>query len=144
MAAALTGSAYYLAQREKLIRNHRKMLAIGRDLLAERYGAEHVPAILAESDAEFTALIPQIPYIGGTANSYTDLLVQMTSLLALYRVLTRRGRPAAEIGALVHLLGERTVNQTPAVLRRLLGRFYMSRFWRGRAAKRAAVAGPAA
>lgn len=139
MAAILTGSAYYLAQREKLIRNHRKMLAAGRGLLVERYGAEDTPAILAESDTEFAALIPQIPYIGGAANSYTDILVQMTSLLALYRVLTRRGRPVGEIGALVHLIGERTVNQTPRVLRRLIGRFYMSRFWRERAAKRATV-----
>ncbi|MCC7362600.1 MAG: L-2-amino-thiazoline-4-carboxylic acid hydrolase [Anaerolineales bacterium] len=139
MAAALTGSAYYLAQREKLIGNHRKMLAVGRDLLAERYGAAEAPAILSESDTEFAALIPHIPYIGGAANSYTDLQVQMTSLLALYRSLTRRGRPVAEIGALVHLIGERTVNQTPAMLRRLIGRFYMSRFWRGRAAKRAAL-----
>jgi hypothetical protein len=139
VAAPLTGPAYYAAQREKLIKGHRKMLAVGRELLAERYGAAEAPAILAEGEAEFDALIPHIPYIGGAANSYTDILVQMTSLLALYRVLTRRGRPVEEIGALVHLIGERTVNQTPRVLRRLIGRFYMSRFWRGRAAKRAAI-----
>jgi hypothetical protein len=134
-----TGADYYLSQTKELVHGHRRMLAVGQALLAERYGADAVPALLVEAEAEFTGLIPHIPYIGGAANSYTDILVQMTTLLALYRVLTRRGRPVAEIGELVHLIGLKTVNQTPRVLRRLIGRFYMSRYWRGRAAKRASV-----
>ena len=134
-----TGADYYTSQASKLLKNHRSMLAVGRALIAERYGAADTPAILAEADVEFTGLIPQIPYIGGAANSYTDILVQMTTLLALYRVLSRRGRPVAEIGELVHLIGLKTVNRTPQVLRRLIGKFYMSRFWRKRIAARAAV-----
>lgn len=135
----ITGADYYQAQTKKLVRGHRQMLAVGRELLAERYGAAGTPTLLAEAEAEFTGLIPHIPYIGGAANGYTDTLIQMTTLLALYRVLTRRGRPVAEIGTLVHAIGERTVNRMPQVVRRLIGRFYMSRYWRGRAAQRAAV-----
>ena len=115
----LTGPDYYLSQKLALLKGHRRMLGIGRDLLAERYGEAETPSLLTQAEAKFEALIPQIPYIGGAQNSFTDTLVQMTTLLALYRVLERRGVPVAEIGELVYHLGQRTLNRFPAVLRDL-------------------------
>jgi hypothetical protein len=106
-------------------------------LLAERYGAEAVPGLLSEARAEFEALIPAIPYIGGADNPLTDTLVQMTSLLAFHRVLTRHGRPVEEIGALVHGMAQNRIESTPPALRRLLGKLYMSRLWRRRTERKA-------
>jgi hypothetical protein len=133
----LTGPDYYLSKKPALLKGHRRMLAVGLGLFHARYGEADTPAILAEAETEFDALIPHIPYIGGAANSFTDTLVQMTTLLALYRALQRRGRPVAEIGELVHLLGQRTVGRFPGGVRRLIGRFYMSRFWRRRTEQKA-------
>jgi hypothetical protein len=130
---------YYLAQRPMLLKNHRKLIAIGLDLMRSRYGEECTAAIVEEAHAEFERLIPQIPYIGGSANSLTDTLVQMTSLLALYRVLKRHGRPVEEIGELVYQMAETWVKQYPRFVRMLIGRFYMSQFWRRRTHRRADV-----
>jgi hypothetical protein len=132
-----TGSDYYVARTAALLRGHDQLCTYGHALLAERCGAEAVPAILAEARDEFAALIPAIPYIGGRDNPLTDTLEQMTSLLALYRVLQRRGTPVAEVGALVHAMAQRRVDSTPAILRRLLGRLYMSRLWRRRTERKA-------
>jgi hypothetical protein len=132
-----TGSDYYVARTAALLRGHDRLCAYGHELLAERYGAAAVPAILAEARDEFAALIPAIPYIGGRANPLTDTLEQMASMLALYRVLQRRGRPVAEVGALVHAMAQRRIDSMPALLRRLAGRLYMSRLWRRRTERKA-------
>lgn len=134
-----TGSDYYLARAPALLKAHDRLCANGTALLADRYGAAAAPAILAEARDEFTRLIPAIPYIGGRENPLTDTLEQMTSLLALYRVLTRRGRPVAEIGALVQAMAQHHIEHTPALLRRLAGKLYMSRLWRRRTERKAQV-----
>ena len=132
-----TGPAYYTSRGPALLKAHDRLCANGTALLAERYGAEAVPALLAEAREEFRGLIPAIPYIGGRNNPLTDTLEQMTSLLALYRVLTRRGRPVEEIGTLVHDMAQHHIDQTPALLRKLLGKLYMSRLWRRRTERKA-------
>jgi hypothetical protein len=132
-----TGADYYVGRSKALTKAHDQLLRYGMGLLTERYGAEAVPGIVAETRAAFAGLIPQIPYIGGQANPLTDTLEQMTSLLALYRVLERRGRPVDEIGTLVHAMAQQRVDATPLLLRRLAGKLYMSRLWRRRTEKKA-------
>jgi hypothetical protein len=132
-----TGADYYVARTKALLKGHDHLSNYGHGLLAERYGAEAAAGILAEAREEFSGLIPAIPYIGGAANPLTDTLEQMTSLLAFYRVLTRRGRPVEEIGALVHAMAQNRIDSTPLVLRRLVGKLYMSRLWRARTERKA-------
>ncbi len=61
----------------------------------------------------------------------------MANLLALYRVLKERGRPVEEIGELLYRMGEAWVEQFPMVMRRVIGRFYLSRFQRRRSERNA-------
>ncbi len=130
---------YYAKQRRKLLKNHQKMMRLGKPLLAARYGRELAETAVAQSATEFENLLPHIPYIGGAANSMTDTVVQLTSLLALYRVLKQKGKPVAEIGELFYEMAQARVNAFPKWLRHLVGRFYLSRWNVRRLRKKAAV-----
>jgi hypothetical protein len=77
------------------------------------------------------------PYIGGKANPLTDTLEQMTSLLALYQVMKRHGKTVEEIGELVYEMGRARVKRFPKAFRMLLGRLYMTKFWKERTKKKA-------
>lgn len=127
---------YYVAQKNRLLKNHDKLIKLGMDTFNERYGGCG-EQIAAEARREFEQLIPQIPYIGGKQNRLTDTLEQMTSLLALYRVLKARGVPVEEIGALVQQMVTAHIESFPSLARQMIGRFYMSRFWRKSTRKRA-------
>ncbi len=130
---------YYTKQQRKLLNNHRKMMMLGKPLIQARYGQRVAETAVTESTLEFEKLIPKIPYIGGSANSMTDTLVQMTSLLALYRILKREGKPVSEIGDLFYEMAQAQVNRFPQWLRHLIGRFYLSRWNFRRLRKKAAV-----
>ncbi|MFN8371962.1 MAG: L-2-amino-thiazoline-4-carboxylic acid hydrolase [Anaerolineae bacterium] len=135
--AALIGQDYYLAQKDRLLKNHDKLLALGTAQFVARWGEAEAQHIIAQTRAEFERLIPQIPYIGGKENSFTDTIEQMTSLLALYRTLKARGTPLDEIGQLSHHMAQAWIDQFPALARSIIGRFYMSRWWRKRTEKKA-------
>ena len=119
---------YYLQQKQKLIKGHQKMMKLGLSILTEKYDASFAQTAVSESITEFENLIPQIPYIGGNENPMTDTLIQMTSILALYKVLKRYGRSTEEIGALAYEMAQAWVESYPQFARRLIGKFYMSRF----------------
>lgn len=130
---------FYTRQRAKLLKGHDKMLRPGYSLLTKHYG-DQASSIIRETHAEFDALIPKIPYIGGNENPLTDTLVKTTSVLALYNVLLRRGQTIEEIGALVHELARADLDANfPLMLRKLAGRLMMTRFWRARARRKAAI-----
>lgn len=132
-----TGMDYYLARKSTLLKKHERLMSIGATLFRSLYGETFTYHVLEQTQVEFEKLIPQIPYIGGDDNPLTDTMEQMTSLLALYRVLRREGKPLDEIGELVHEMARQQVKQYPRFLRHLLGRLYMSRLWRQRTAKKA-------
>jgi hypothetical protein len=127
---------YYVAQKNRLLKNHDKLIKLGMDTFNARYAGAG-EQIAAEARHEFEQLIPQIPYIGGKKNRLTDTIEQMTSLLALYRVLKARGVPVEEIGALVQQMATAHIESFPSLARQMIGRFYMSHFWRKSTRKRA-------
>ena len=128
---------YRTNNKKRLLKQHGKMMAVGEKLLIERYGRSTTIDIISKSDEAFQQLLPEIPYIGGKANPMTDTLEQMATLLALYRVLKKRGQPVEEIGELLYRMGEAWVEQYPKFMQQLIGRFYMSRFQRRRSQKNA-------
>lgn len=72
-----------------------------RPILAQQCGREAAKAMLRASRAEFKALIPHIPYIGGE-DSYTGSLVESVRCLALYRAMQRQGCTAEETGKVLY------------------------------------------
>jgi hypothetical protein len=128
---------YTSAQRLKMRKIHAEMMALGRPPLTARFGAELAGQMLETTTPEFERLIPEIPYVGGSANSFTELMIQSASLLALYRVLQQHGQTTEEIGAVVRRMAEDWASRYPRPVRALLGRLYLSRFWRERTRRKA-------
>lgn len=129
---------YYLKRQGRLLRNHRRMMAIGRPMLAERFGPAFAEQAVCQSTEVFQALLAELPYIGGDENPLTDTLVQVTSVLALYRVLQEH-MSAAEVGELAHRMTEAWIARTPRWLRHLAGRYYLSRMMQRRKRRQAAL-----
>ncbi len=128
---------YYLNRKHALLRQHKRMLKVGRRVMMKVYPVEDVPIIIQEATQELETLIPEIPYIGGKDNPLTDTLEQMTTLLALYKVLKRRGKSIETIGVIVQKMAQQYIQQYPKFLRHLIGRYYLSRWNRRRVAKNA-------
>jgi len=80
-----------------------------------------------EISDEYEQLIPDLPYIG-RGNIFTENLVQSAWALVLYRVIRRHGGSLEEAGEVIHRAMEAKVNRTPAFLRRLKGKFRLSRW----------------
>ena len=129
---------YYLKRQHKLLKNHHKMMQSGQYIMRHQYEPAFIEHVIEQTEAEFIGLIPEIPYIGGADNPFTDTLEQMTTLLALYRVLRRNGRSLPEIGELVRDMAQHHIEQFPRFLRQLIGRLYMTKLWRKRTLKKAA------
>lgn len=129
-------SNYYVTGRTRLLKKHDKLMNLGLDMLDQLFHGQE-QQIATEARCEFERLIPQIPYIGGKHNPLTDTLEQMTSLLALYRVLKARGMAVEKIGELVQQMAAAQVNQFPSLARHMIGRLYMTHFWRRRTQQRA-------
>jgi hypothetical protein len=133
--AVQTGRDYYVGRTKALMTQHEGMMALGIAINSEIF----TKTVLEETRAEFELLIPQIPYIGGAANPMTDILEQMTTLLATYRVLKVHGHSVDTIGTLVHKMAQRWIDRHPQFLRHLIGRIYMTRLMRARVKRNAAI-----
>lgn len=75
-----------------------------RRFIVESYDAELADAVVDETFERFTALLPQIPYIGGDTNRLTENLYLTAAMLAFYEALKSRGKPieAAEIASIIY------------------------------------------
>jgi hypothetical protein len=134
-----TGHPYYLQNRAKLLKEHRKMAQAGQAFAAGRYGEAFASTLLRESLAEFEELIPILPYIGGKQNPLTGNLVSSAGALAMHRVMQRHGKPVEETGELLYRLTEVWIGRYPRFVRHLMGRYYLSRFSQRQSKKRAAL-----
>jgi hypothetical protein len=132
-----TDEAYYVRNKAKLLREHRKLTAIGQAIMATRYEPDFVAAVTGESLAEFEKLLLELPCIGGDQNPLTGNLVLSASALALYRVMKRRGSTVEETGELLYRIIETWIRRYPRFIRRLMGSYYLSKLSRRRSEKRA-------
>lgn len=132
------GDGSYLAAREKLLRDFDRALRRVRALFVARFGAEPTAALAEEARAEYSALIPQMPYLGGQ-QPFTQFVVSSAWFLALYRVLQRRGLPLEDIGRLIHEVGAHFVQAYPAYVRRLIGRQMFTHRYQEKVRTRAAA-----
>jgi hypothetical protein len=132
-----TGPEYYVRNKARLLREHRKMAAAGRELGGARYGEAFADTIERESLVEFEKLIPELPYIGGRRNSLTGNLVSSASALAFYRVMKRHGKTVEETGEFLYRMTEAWINRYPRFVRRLMGLYYTSRLNQRRSRQKA-------
>ncbi len=120
---------YYISRTSKLLKGFDKAAKHMRGALATRYGDEFANAVISEARREFEALIPELPYIGGKANSLTKSLVGASWCLALYRVLKARGKTVEETGDVIDATVRSQFGRIPKPIRFLIGRYMCSKLY---------------
>ncbi len=114
-------SYYYIGRQTQMLHEFDEIADQTRMVLLKRYGAELSDKIMRDAHAEYAALIPRLPYIGGKANPHTWNLVTSAWFLALYRALKPHGEPLDAIGALFIEMIEIWLGRYPRWLLRLIG-----------------------
>lgn len=121
---------------EKWVRKFDKWLRRS-GFFVDRYGEETAAVMRGEMLDEYRRLIPELPYIGGRRNIYSQDLLFSGMALATYRVVVRHGGSLADSGELLHrMVGER-LERVPRALRLWMGRLRFGRL-RKRKLERAA------
>jgi len=92
----MTGNDYYVRQKKKLLKSFDRAFKRIRRLLAKTYGDEFASAVVAETRQEYERLLPALPYIGGSKNFYTPIIIVNGWIIALFRVMQGRGKTAEE------------------------------------------------
>jgi hypothetical protein len=103
-------------ERRKVRRFARTLRGRG-DALAGWYGEYEAAVMREEMLDEFRGLIPEIPYIGGRRNPYSELLVGAVQGLAMHRVIVRHGGSVQDTGELIHRVYRARVERIPRVIR---------------------------
>jgi hypothetical protein len=87
-----------------------------------RFGDDLSAALTVETKKAYEALRPEIPYIGGKQNMFTEWLNYGAYYLAMFRVLSARGHNADEVGRLIFETYE-VMADYPKWFLRIVGRF---------------------
>jgi len=96
-----------------------------RVLLVDRFGEEGLGAAIAETRAEYEAVIDRLPWIGGSANPRSFSLYGSALWLALWRVLEPRGLTLDEVPELFCEIFRTYWSRYPRALRSLYGQIRM-------------------
>ena len=96
------GNEYYIFRSPQLLERFVQDTQDWRHVMATTYDANLIDAVLHHARAEFEALIPYIPYIGGDDNPLTGSLVHSARCLALYKAMKAHGKTAAEAGKVLY------------------------------------------
>jgi len=72
-----------------------------RKVFAARFGDDLAAALVMETSQAYVALRPELPYIGGKENMFSEWLNYGAYYLAMYRALSARGHSADDAGKLI-------------------------------------------
>ena len=89
---------YYVKRKSKLLKDFSKHIEVARDMLKRKFSEVKINEMFNQMKTEYEKIIPEIPYIGGTKNSFTSLLVGGMSSLAMFRILEKEGFTLRDIG----------------------------------------------
>ena len=89
---------YYIKRKPKLMKDFSKHIEIARNILKEKFSEGEINNMFNHMNAEYERIILEIPYIGGTKNSFSSLLIGGMSSLAMFRILEKEGYTHRDIG----------------------------------------------
>ena len=123
-ALAIGGGAIYAITRDSDILNDH--FEGTEKVLVTRFGKGRASSLMKDIRQEYEALAPEMPYIGGEENMFTEWLTYGVYYLAVYRVLKAERQSVEEAGKvifdtfqsmadypkwLLHLVGSRKYNE---------------------------------
>ncbi len=91
-------------------------------VLTARFGDDLSATLIMETKQAYEALRPEIPYIGGKGNIFSEWLNYGAYYLAMYRALSTRGHNVNEVGKLIFETYE-VMADYPEWFLRIVGRF---------------------
>ena len=104
-------------QTERLVGKFDRRLKRWGGLIVDQFGEEAAAAMRGELLDEYRRLIPEVPYIGGRRNMFSDHLAAAARQLAIYRVVVRHGGSLEDTGELMHRIARVEFGRVPRVLR---------------------------
>jgi len=70
-------------------------------VLAARFGNDRANSLMKDIRQEHEALTPEVPYIGGKENMFTEWLIYGVYYLTVYRVLKAEGQGVEDVGQMI-------------------------------------------
>ena len=129
---------YYTSRKSQLLRDFDKIAKRVRKVLVSCYGDHFADTIARESRREYEALIPQLPYIGGKKNPFTDFVILSGQSLALYKALKKHTKTVDEANAMLWEVFKAVIDTTPKLLGWLYGKWIFTKYYVNRLRKMAA------
>ncbi len=129
---------YYTSRKSQLLRSFDKIAKRVRKTLVSSYGDHFTDTIAIDSHREYEALIPQLPYIGGKKNPFTDFVILSAQSLALYRALKKHAKTTDEANTMLWEVFKAVIDTTPRLLSWLYGKWIFTRYYVNRLRKMAA------
>ncbi|MFW9913719.1 MAG: L-2-amino-thiazoline-4-carboxylic acid hydrolase [Candidatus Thorarchaeota archaeon] len=120
----------YSHESPRLLKDFEKFTRIALPVLSDRFGDGESGRILKLTRDRFEGIIPDIPYIGGKKNQFSEELETGAMTLALYFVLKEQGLTTEQIGKLNYDIFEAIYSKTPSLVLSFMKRFAFSRFSR--------------
>ena len=98
-ALAIGGGAIYAMTRDSnMLDDHFEGT---EKVLATRFGKGRASRLMKDIRQEYEALTPEVPYIGGKENMFTEWLTYGVYYLAVHRVLKAEGQGVEEVGQMI-------------------------------------------
>ena len=117
-ALAIGGGAIYALTRDSdILDDHFEGT---QKVLVTRFGSSSANGLMKGIREEYEALTPEVPYIGGKENMFTEWLTYGAYYLTVYRVLKAEGQSVEEVGQIVFDTFQ-TIADYPKWLLRLVG-----------------------
>lgn len=115
---AIGGGAIYVITRDSdILDDHFEGT---EKVLVTRFGKGRTSGLMKEIRQEYEVLTPEVPYIGGEENMFTEWLTYGVYYLAVYRILKAEGQSVEEVGKVIFDILQ-TMADYPKWLLRLVG-----------------------
>ena len=129
---------YYTTKKSRLLKDLDRTTNLVKRYLVKRYGEDLADRLCRETRQEYEKIIPEIPHISGARAGFLNSFLLMTAQeVAVYRVMNKHGKSAAEAWEICHEAIKVRMEKFSEIRRLLLKYLMYSRFLKRRVKKRA-------
>lgn len=118
--AAMAQDNYYLAQKDRLMKDFKATVDGASRILAPGLGPERTAKMSRDALAHFERLIPGLPSVGGDRNLISYLIPVAGWYVALYGALRQYGKTAEDTGKLLYDLDEAQFRAMPEAQKKMM------------------------